>query len=252
MPAQNGSILACVDIGLRLGGRQILDGVSLDIRPGQVLGIAGPNGAGKTSLFEVLSGRQRRHAGQVRLAGHDVGRLPSHVRARRGLGRTYQRPIVPYSLTVGETLEAARRAVRPRPHQLRVDWARDLVHLHATDSMLAGSLETLERRKLMLACLMLRGPRVLLMDEPASGLTGSEIDEIDLFIRTVSLEHGVAVALVEHRLELLAAVAERVVILDVGKVIADGAAETVFDEPAVRAAYFESEAVPAVPAVASS
>jgi ABC-type branched-subunit amino acid transport system ATPase component len=87
---------------------------------------------------------------------------------------------------------------------------------------------------------MIRMPKVLLLDEPASGLTGSEIDEIEFFIRTVSQQHDVAVLLVEHRLELLTAVASRVLVLDVGRIIAEAAPETVFDDPVVRAAYFET------------
>ena len=92
----------------------------------------------------------------------------------------------------------------------------------------------------MLACMLARRPKVLLLDEPASGLTGAEIDEIDIIVRAASQEHGVAIVIVEHRLELLALVASRVVVLDVGKVIAEGPPETVFDEPKVRAAYFET------------
>ena len=104
----------------------------------------------------------------------------------------------------------------------------------------AAGLETLERRKLMLACMLARRPKVLLLDEPASGLTGAEIDEIDIIVRAASQEHGVAIVIVEHRLELLALVASRVIVLDVGKIIAEGPPETVFDEPKVRAAYFET------------
>jgi ABC-type branched-subunit amino acid transport system ATPase component len=102
-----------------------------------------------------------------------------------------------------------------------------------------GSLETLERRKLMLACLLLRSPKIVLLDEPASGLTGSEIDEIDLIVRKLSQEYGIAVLLIEHRLELLAMVASRVLVLDVGQVIAEGPPEKVFLEPQVRQAYFD-------------
>ncbi|MDA2988913.1 MAG: ABC transporter ATP-binding protein, partial [Actinomycetota bacterium] len=102
-----------------------------------------------------------------------------------------------------------------------------------------GSLGTLERRKLMLACLLLRDPKIVLLDEPASGLTGSEIDEIDLIVRKLAQEYGVSVLLIEHRLELLAMVAARVLVLDVGRIIAEGPPERVFLEPEVRAAYFD-------------
>ena len=112
-----------------------------------------------------------------------------------------------------------------------MEWARSLVRMRAPVTAPAAGLETLERRKLMLACMLARRPKVLLMDEPASGLTGAEIDEIDIIVRAASQEHGVAIVIVEHRLELLALVASRVIVLDVGKIIAEGPPETVFDEP---------------------
>jgi ABC-type branched-subunit amino acid transport system ATPase component len=233
------TLLSCSEITLDLGGRRILEGVSLEVEQAEVVGLAGPNGAGKTSLFEVLSGRQLRHGGDVVFDGESVAKLPMRERVQRGLVRSYQRPIVPAGLTVGETLNAARKAYRAYPSRLKVEWATEFVHMRVPLDQPTGSLETLERRKLMLACLLLRSPRIVLLDEPASGLTGSEIDEIDLIVRRLSQEYGMAVLLIEHRLELLAMVASRVLVLDVGRVIAEGHPERVFREPDVRAAYFD-------------
>lgn len=233
------ALLACSEITLDLGGRRILEGVSLEVEQAEVVGLAGPNGAGKTSLFEVLSGRQLRHGGDVVLSGESVAKLPMRERVERGLVRSYQRPIVPAGLTVAETLKAARKAYKPYPSRLRLEWATEFVHMRASLHQPTGSLETLERRKLMLACLLLRSPQIVLLDEPASGLTGSEIDEIDLIVRKLSQEYGIAVLLIEHRLELLAMVASRVLVLDVGQVIAEGPPERVFLEPQVRQAYFD-------------
>jgi branched-chain amino acid transport system ATP-binding protein len=232
-------LLTCSDITLELGGRIILESVSLDVEQAEVVGLAGPNGAGKTSLFEVLSGRQLRHGGDVLLDGRSIRGLPMRARAKKGLVRSYQRPIVPAALTVGQTLKAARKAYSPKPSRLKVEWATEFVRLRADPDQPTGSLETLERRKLMLACLLLRDPRIVLLDEPASGLTGSEIDEIDLVVRKLSQEYGVAVLLIEHRLELLSMVAKRVIVLDVGQVIAEGPPETVFLNERVRQAYFD-------------
>lgn len=232
-------LLSCTDITLDLGGRRILEGVSLDVGQAEVVGLAGPNGAGKTSLFEVLSGRQLRHGGDVLLDGASIRTLPMRERVRRGLVRSYQRPIVPASLTVAETLNAARKAYDPRPSRLKIEWAVEFTRMRVPMSAATASLETLERRKLMLACLLLRDPRIVLLDEPASGLTGSEIDEIDLIVRKLSQEYGVAVLLIEHRLELLSLVASRVLVLDVGTIIAEGPPESVFLQPQVRAAYFD-------------
>lgn len=232
-------VLSCSGISLELGGRSILENVSLDVEQAEVVGLAGPNGAGKTSLFEVLSGRNLRHKGTVHLDGEDISKLEMRKRVAKGLVRSYQRPIVPAALTVGETLKAARKAYSPRPSRLKVEWAAEFVRLRAGMDHPNGTLETLERRKLMLACLLLRDPRIVLLDEPASGLTGSEIDEIDLVVRKLSQEYGVAVLLIEHRLELLSMVAKRVLVLDVGQIIAEGPPETVFLDERVRQAYFD-------------
>ena len=232
-------LLSCNDITLDLGGRRILESVNLEVGQAEVVGLAGPNGAGKTSLFEVLSGRQLHHGGDVTLDGMSIRKLAMRERVERGVVRSYQRPIVPAGLTVGETLKAARKAFKPYPSRLRLEWAAEFVRLRARMDQPTGSLETLERRKLMLACLLVRDPRIVLLDEPASGLTGSEIDEIDLVVRKLAQEFGISVLLIEHRLELLAMVASRVLVLDVGSIIAEGPPETVFTLPAVRQAYFD-------------
>lgn len=234
------SLLACSNVGLSLGGREILRDVSLSVGEAEVVGLAGPNGAGKTTLFEVLSGRRRGHTGTVTFEGEDISKIPMHDRVAKGLVRTYQRPIVPSMLTVGETLKAARKAYSPQPSRLHMEWLTEFVHLNTGMSTPTGSLETLERRKLMLACILARSPRIVLLDEPASGLTGSEIDEIDLIVRKLVQEFGISVLIIEHRLELLAMISSRVLVLDVGQVIAEDVPEKVFTLPAVRAAYFDA------------
>lgn len=233
------SLFACEGVSLSLGGRQILKDVALSVQRGEVLGLIGPNGAGKTSLFEVLSGRYVAQSGRVVLDGKDVTRLDIVRRARRGLARTYQSPVVPGALTVGETFRAARLAHAPFRSRHQAEWAARLVNLTVPWDRLAGSLDTFDRRKLLLACLLMRRPKVLLMDEPASGLINTEIDELDLLLRTLVDEYHLAVIVIEHRLELLEALADRVTVLNLGEVIAEGTPEGVFRDPAVRAAYFE-------------
>ena len=234
-----GAIFACAGISLSLGGRQILRDVGLSVSRGEVLGLIGPNGAGKTSLFEVLSGRYVPQAGKVVLDGQDVSRLDLVRRARLGLARTYQSPVVPNALTVAETFRAARKAHAPYRSRHEAEWAARLVNLTVPWDRPAGSLDTFDRRKLLLACLMMRRPKVLLMDEPASGLINTEIDELDLLIRTLVDEYHLAVIVIEHRLELLEALADRVTVLNLGEVIAEDSPEAVFRNAAVRAAYFE-------------
>lgn len=234
-----GAIFACSGVTLSLGGRQILRDVGLQVARGEVLGLIGPNGAGKTSLFEVLSGRYRPQAGRVVLDGADISRLDTVHRARAGLARTYQSPVVPNALTVAETFRAARKAWAPFRSRHEAEWAARLVRLTVPWDRLAGSLDTFDRRKLLLACLLMRRPKVLLMDEPASGLINTEIDELDLLLRSLVDEYHLAVIVIEHRLELLDALADRVTVLNLGAVIAEDRPEAVFRDPAVRAAYFE-------------
>ncbi|MEX0286529.1 MAG: ABC transporter ATP-binding protein [Paracoccaceae bacterium] len=232
-------LFGCEGICLSLGGRQILTDVALEAKPGEILGLVGPNGAGKTSLFEVLCGRYAPSSGKVVLADQDITHEPFHKRARMGVGRTYQSPVVPASLTVGEAFRAARKAYAPMLSRHDAEWAARLVHLGVAWDTPAAGLGAFDRRKLLLACLMMRGPQVLLMDEPASGLINAEIDELDLIIRRLVDEYGIGVVLIEHRLELLSAVADTCVVLDLGEVIATGSPREVFENPRVKAAYFE-------------
>ena len=119
---------------------------------------------------------------------------------------------------------------------------RELTNFSAPDSKLAGALDTLDRRKLLLCCVLLRQPKVLLLDEPCSGLLTDEISEIEEVIRRLVAETGMAVCVVEHRLEILEALAQRVLVLDAGEQIALGTPAEVINDPLVRAAYFEAPA----------
>lgn len=239
-PSAGGPLFACDDIRLDLGGREILRGVSLSIAQGEVLGVIGPNGAGKTSLLEVLCGRTRPKSGTVTFKGQDVTSLRLHERARLGLGRTYQTPVVPEELTVAEVLKSARQAYKPYLTRHHAEWACELLGLNVDEDQIAGRLETLNRRKLLLACLLMRRPPLLLMDEPAAGLINSEVDEIDHLVRLLAKELNVAILIVEHRIELLDAIADRVMVMDVGEVISEGSLQHILGDPRVRAAYFDS------------
>lgn len=241
-PAETAGIFGCRGIGISFGSRVILRDVSLTVSPGEVLGLVGPNGAGKTSLFEILCGRYTAASGSVMLDGEDITRLTVHDRARRGLARTYQSPVVPSAMTIAETFRAARFAYTPYKSRMEAEWACHLANFRQPWDRVAGSLDTFDRRKLLLACLLMRKPKVLLLDEPASGLINSEIDELDLIIRRLVDEYNIATLLIEHRLELLSAIADRAVVLDMGEVIATGTPQQVFQNPRVLAAYFEEPA----------
>lgn len=234
-------LFACQSIALDLGGRAILRNISLSVCRGEVLGIIGPNGAGKTSLFEVLSGRIPPKSGTIVYDGRDVTTLPLHKRARLGIGRTYQTPVVPEDMTVAQVLKAARQAYQPYLTPDDSEWGAGLVDFRIPGTMMADQLDTLHRRKLLLTCLLMRRPSILLMDEPAAGLINSEIDELDEIMRVLAKELNIAIILIEHRMELLDTIADRVMVMDAGEQIAQGSLEDILDDPRVKAAYFEFE-----------
>ena len=237
--AKTKGICGCWGVDISFGERPVLRGVELHVENHEVLGLVGPNGAGKTSLFEVMCGRYTPSNGHVWLAERDITEMKVHDRARLGLARTYQSPVVPSAMTVAEVFRAARYSHRPYLTRFDAEWGAYLAHFHVPWNTLAGVLDTFARRKMLLACLLMRKPKVLLLDEPASGLINAEIDELDLIIRRLVDEYAIGAILIEHRLELLSAIADRTVVLDMGEVIATGTPREVFNDPRVHAAYFE-------------
>ena len=181
----------------------------------------------------------RREDGSL-FKGKNVTALALSARARLGIGRTYQTPVVPDELTVGETFKAARQAYRPYLTKFDAEYGAELVGLNVADDEPAVRLDALNRRKLLLACLLMRRPSLLLMDEPASGLINSEVDEIDYLLRVLSKEMNIAIAIVEHRIELLGTIADRVMVMDAGEVISEGVMKDILVDPKVHAAYFEN------------
>ena len=233
-------LFSCDHLSLDLGGREVLTNIGFDLYPGEVLGIIGPNGAGKTSLLEILSGRFEPKAGEVQFEQRSLNGSNLFERARMGIGRTYQTPVVCDELTVGETFKAARQAYKPYLTRFDAEYGASLVDFVVDEDTPNTQLKTFERRKLLLACLLMRQPKVLLMDEPAAGLINSEIDEIDQILRMLSKEMNIAVVIVEHRIELLETIADRVIVMDAGEVIAQGELQDVINSPEVHAAYFEA------------
>ena len=133
---------SCKNIGIDLGGREILRNINIDIKPGEVLGIIGPNGAGKTSLIEILSGRYKQKTGDVIYKDQIINNKPLYERARMGIGRTYQTPVVPEELTVGETLKAARQSTKPYLPVTDAEYAADLVKFKVNWDTANTKLET--------------------------------------------------------------------------------------------------------------
>jgi ABC-type branched-subunit amino acid transport system ATPase component/ABC-type branched-subunit amino acid transport system permease subunit len=247
--------LAIVKLTVSFGGVRAVDGVSLEVAPGEIVGVIGPNGAGKTTLFDLLSGFVPSSGGRVLLGGRDVTGLRASARARRGLGRSFQDARLFSSLTVDETIAAAlERWVQVgdplsaafhlpnaydseiRVHR-RVDELVDLLGLGPYRSLFVGELSTGTRRVVDLACLLAHRPSVVLLDEPAAGIAQREVEQLAPLIRRIRDEMGASIVLVEHDIPLVEEVADRVVAMDRGRVLAVGAPAAVLSDAAVVSSY---------------
>ncbi len=232
------------DVSVHFGGVAALSNVSLDAEAGLITGLIGPNGAGKTTLFNVVTGMQRRAEGTVRLDGRDLGRLPPHRRSRLGLGRTFQRLELFGTLTARENIAVAasmshRRSVGTDRYGT-TDEAADILleklGLVPVADMRADSLPTGTGRLVELGRALAVRPRVLLLDEPASGQNAEETLRFAEILRSLAGD-GLAVLLVEHDMDLVMGVCDQVVVLDHGLVISAGEPSFVQDDPAVQEAY---------------
>jgi ABC-type branched-subunit amino acid transport system ATPase component/branched-subunit amino acid ABC-type transport system permease component len=236
--------LAVEGVSVRFGGVQALSDVSLEALYGSVTGVIGPNGAGKTTLFNVMTGLQRPDAGRILLEGNDVSKAAPHKRARLGLARTFQRLEVFGSLTVLDNVRAAAEIRHGRAgEQPPVDAAAAALRRVGIEHLAevpAHRLPTGQARLLELARALVTQPRVLLLDEPASGLSQEESDDLSAVIRSVAAQ-GVAVVLVEHDVDLVMRLCSTVHVLDFGDVIASGQPADVQADGRVRAAYLGDE-----------
>jgi branched-chain amino acid transport system ATP-binding protein len=230
------------DITVRFGGAVALDGVSLTVEPATVTGLIGPNGAGKTTLFNVLTGLLPPGSGRVVLNDEDVTRASTHHRARRGLGRTFQRLELFTSLTVRDNVRVAgdihrswRRSKGDRPPT--VDATLELVGLHHLADREVADLPTGQARLVELARALMIKPSVLLLDEPASGQTERETEAFGGLLGRLSEHEGLAICLVEHDVSLVMGVCSTVHVLDFGVIIASGPAQEVRRDPKVIDAY---------------
>ena len=227
-------------VTVRFGGLVALSSVSLAMEAGGITGVIGPNGAGKTTLFNVVAGIQRASRGRVRLGGHDITGLPPHRRARRGLGRTFQRLEVFGTMTVRENLLVAaesqrqwRRQVRPGPV---ADGLLDRLGLGPHAGTEVDALPTGTQRLVELGRALATEPKVLLLDEASSGLSGFETDAMAIVLRELAA-NGLTVVLVEHDMPFVMGVCERVVMLDQGALVADGTPAEVQADHRVQEAY---------------
>jgi branched-chain amino acid transport system ATP-binding protein len=231
----------------RFGGLVATDGVSLEIRPGEVHALIGPNGAGKTTLIAQLAGELRPDAGRIVLDGRDITHLPPHRRSHLGLARSFQVTSVFADLSVLDNVALAIQAHDGHSFRFWADASRDnrlnepgerlleAHHLRPRSASLAGALSHGERRQLDLAVALAVQPRLLLLDEPTAGMGPEESQQMIAHLR--GLRGRLGVLLVEHDMETVFALADRITVLASGRVLASGEPAAIRNDPAVRAAY---------------
>jgi len=234
------------------GGIQAVHTITFDVASGECVGLVGPNGAGKTTLFNCVCGQLRPESGEVLFEGASLVGLPTFKRARLGIGRTYQKVEVFTDMSVRDHLMVAERARRgegrlwrdllnlskPTVDEMeRVEAILELVGITYLADTSVNALGLGHCRLVELARALASEPKILLADEPSSGLDLHETAEVAAVLRTVQRERGTAVLLVEHDLTMVADVVDRVIVMDLGAMLAEGNFDEVMADPLVRHAY---------------
>ncbi len=255
--------LECSGVTVRFGGVVALDSVSLSVPPTSIVGLVGPNGAGKSTLFSVLSGLRRPNAGKVRFEGKDITTMSAQRRARLGLARTFQHPEMFVALTVREHVMLSHR-ISTRPSRIwtdmvtgrgfrradreevdRVDSLLEVLNLTQIADRPVAGLSLGMTRLVELARGLATNPKVLLLDEPSSGLDVQETEQVLDVLRMAVERRGVSLLLVEHDVSMVLSLCSYVNVLDFGRKIADGTPDEIRDDPIVQAAYLGDAVEPA-------
>ena len=246
-------ILATRSLGLDIGGATIVVDVELEVLDGELLAVIGPNGAGKTTLFNLVSGLRVPTTGSVELDGVDVTDQPPYRRAKAGLGRTFQVSNVFPLLSVhenvrlsaeaaiGGTMRIWRRATAVGDAIARATWAIARVGLADREAWIAGLLSHGDKRKLELAMLLAADKRVLLLDEPMAGVSMEDVPELVELIRSVHADEGKTVLMVEHHMEVVIGLAQRIAVMHGGRLLAVDTPDAIMANETVRLAYLGEE-----------
>jgi len=261
---ENRAILAAQALGIAFGGNRALAGVTFFLRPGEILGLIGPNGSGKTTLLNLLSGFHRPDMGQIFLDDRDVTALAAWQRARAGIVRSFQHGALAADLSALDNVAVAANAVAvqmekparfadvfrlpfgdPKRRRARAGAHAALTAVGAGKiaGKLGADLSAAERRRVELARALVASPKVILLDEPAAGLSDAEKTGLRAALREIAAR-GVGIVIVDHGMPFLMPLASRVVCLDAGRIIAAGTPAEVVADPLVRQAYLGAGAKP--------
>ncbi|MFE6972706.1 ABC transporter ATP-binding protein [Streptomyces sp. NPDC057682] len=239
-------VLRLNGIGWSVGGATIVQDVSFEVREGEFLAFIGPNGAGKTSLFNLISGVTLPTAGTLALDGADLTDRPAHERARRGLGRTFQTSSLWPAMSVADHVRLAAQAARGGSYRVwrraqrftaEVDGVLERTGLAHRAAATAAALSHGEKRKLELAVLLVGEPRLMLLDEPMAGVSAEEVPALTELIRTLHRDEGRTVLMVEHHMDVLLGLADRLAVMHHGRLLALDTPEAVTADATVQQAY---------------
>ena len=236
------ALLSIKGVSKSFGGFAALTDVSIDVAPGERFGLIGPNGSGKTTLINCVSGALRNESGMIALDGEEIGRLPAYQRTRRGIARSFQIPRPFASMSVLENLQvpleylAHWRSLRTADTAAEAMEILRLIGLADKAQSPSNRLSQVELRKLELARAMAARPRLLISDEAMAGLSGSEVDEVLAILFKLN-EAGITIIMIEHIMQAVMRFSQRVVCLDAGRIICEGAPAEIVKDADVQRAY---------------